>query len=186
MKSEMLAKWLNETPVESKDSLIIYETKKERVEPETVLKIARRFNLYGEVQSERDIYVVCQAKRVLVMYKASGAIYYGDFARLHQPDYRPELPSEKEAEKIAIGYLKQNDWWPETAILDKITVGQFERVEGEKRSRQTVHPNHLCVEPNRSNFVGSRTLMANSVMNPYCMSTDYRSRTVNGGLHHTP
>ena len=145
MKTKTLAKWLDEVSVEPKNNLHIYETEKRKFGPDQIHELAKRFNLDGKIDSDGDTHVVHQGRRVLITYEASGAFFYADSGKLHQPEYQPELPSEKEAKEIAVDYLKRNEWWPTGTIMGRVEVGQFERVEGKDRKQRSVHPNHVCV-----------------------------------------
>ena len=141
-----LTQWLKSIDIEPRGNLLVYETEKPEVQPEMLYELANRFGMDGKIQSKEDVYLIVQKKQVLTAYKNSGAFWYADFAKLHHPDYEPQLPSEDKAAEIATDYLKRNDWLPEGAVLDGIHQNLFERLEGKKREKRTEQPNNVCVE----------------------------------------
>jgi hypothetical protein len=143
---KMLAEWLEDIDFESRGTLLVYETEKPEIQADMVYELAKRFEIDGKIQSKEDVHLISQKKRILVIYKHSGAFWYADFAKLYHPEYRPELPSEDEATEIAMDYLRRNDWLPEGAILDGVSHNHFERVQGEKREERAESPNNVCVD----------------------------------------
>lgn len=141
-----LAEWLKEIDGKDKRELIVYETKKSDVQPEMLSELAKRFGIYGKIQSEEDVHLLSHGKQFLVTYKGTGAFWYADYSKLHQPSYMPKLPTKKDAAQIAEEFLKKNDWLPKNAIFDGVHQAVFERVEGKKREKRTKHPNNLCVQ----------------------------------------
>jgi hypothetical protein len=141
-----ITEWLKSIDIEPKENLLIYESERPEIKPDMLYELAKPFEMYGKIQSTEDVHLIAQKKRVLTIYQNSGAFWYADFDKLHHPDYKPKLPSEDEATKIATDYLKRNEWLPEGAILDSVHRNLFERVEGKKREKRMEHPNNVCVE----------------------------------------
>ena len=142
---QTLADWLEEVPERAVRNLRIYEAERRETPPEVARQLAKRFDLDGEIESHEDLHLIRQGKRVLVTYRKSGAFLFGDFARLYHPDYEPELPDEDEAREIAVSFLRENEWWPEGAVLAGVERGEFERAEGREREKRSVQANHICV-----------------------------------------
>jgi len=128
--------WSEFVDVVPKGSLPVYEIDKTEVRPEMVYELAKRFEMEGEMLKKDDEYIMAQKKRVLTVYRNTGAFCFTDFAKLHSHDYRPELPSEDEASEIAMEFLKKNGWMPEGAVLDGIHRNTFERIEGKEREKK--------------------------------------------------
>ncbi|MFX0204056.1 MAG: DUF6345 domain-containing protein [Candidatus Hodarchaeota archaeon] len=150
MKKDKIKKqkmeWPKNIDIGLKESFLVYETDKLEIKREILYKLAKRFEINGEIQSNEDIYLIAQKERVLVIYKNSGAFWYADFAKLDYPEYKPELPSEDEAIKIAKEYLKREEWLPEGAIIDGVHRNIFEQVEGKEREKRMKHLNNICVD----------------------------------------
>jgi hypothetical protein len=146
VKAQTLLEWLDDHSRQPQPDLAVYATRPPRVDRSVVDDIARHFAIQGEVQTEPDTYLIQQNKRALMVYRASGAFTFSDFNLLHERSYRPSLPSEAEAEKIAVQYLKKHHWWPEGAVLAGVHVGQFEQIGGAERQKRTLQPNHICVD----------------------------------------
>jgi hypothetical protein len=141
-----LAEWLKQIDSRPESSLLVYETKKSDVKPEMFCELAKKFGIDGKVQSTDDVHLIGAGKRVLAIYKDTGAFWYADFSKLHNPKYIPRLPSEEKCVKVAQEFLKKNKWLPEGAILDGVHRNIFERVEGKKREKKSKHPNNICVD----------------------------------------
>jgi len=146
MPKKMLAEWLKDVDIEPKGNLLVYETEKSEVRPDVLYELAKPFGMDGEVQSKDGVDLIAKGKQVLAIYRESGAFWYADFAKLHHPNYKPVLPSEKEAVNIAKDFLQRNEWLPEGAILDGVNQIFFERVEGKKHGKRAKHPNNICVD----------------------------------------
>jgi hypothetical protein len=144
----MSSRWLDQVAhlTEGKENLQVYEIEKIEAQPEMIRELAIRFKIEGEVESKEDIYLISQNGRAVAMYRKTGAFWYADLAKIHNKDYRPELPSEDEAIKIATEFLKHDEWLPKGAILDGVHRGVFEQVEGKNRERKSEWANHLCVD----------------------------------------
>jgi hypothetical protein len=140
-----LAGWLEEVDDKIEGNLLVYETEKPKVSDEMFYKLAKEFEIDGKIQSKDDISLVSQQEKKMGMYKKSGAFWYADFAKLHNPSYKPELPSENDARDIAIKYLTQKNRFPDNAVLDSTRRNVFERVEGDKRDRAE-QPNNVTVD----------------------------------------
>lgn len=128
--------WSEFVSIVPKGSLQVYEIEKTKAKPEMLYNLAERFKIKGKISEKDDEYLMVQKKKVLTLYKNTGAFSFADFAKLHHPDYEAELPSDDEAAEIATEYLKQNDWMPEGAILDGIHKNTFERVDGKEREKR--------------------------------------------------
>ena len=55
-----------------------------------------------------DLFIYSGKDKLLVKYQSSGAIWYGDFSRLHNPDYDAARPSEREATRVALAFLDKH------------------------------------------------------------------------------
>lgn len=113
---------------------------------ENAQALANQFKVDGEVRSDDQLHVVADARRLLVLYRETGAFWYADFARLHSSDYAPKLPSEDEAKKIATEFLKKNEWLPKTYALDSVHKADGEIIEGQEERKRKTSANHICVD----------------------------------------
>lgn len=140
-----LSEWLAGAEIEPQAGLLVYENAPQ-VKEEALYELAERFELEAEPEKKQDLTLLRQEKRTLSVYNNSGAFWYADRAKLHQPDYRPELPDRDQAAELAMTYLKEHDWLPEGAMLDGVQYNEFERLEGREDRKRTKQPNHVCVD----------------------------------------
>ncbi len=145
MGLQTLQEWLDSDALKSPRELPVYTVEQRRIGRTYVDALAQRFGVHSEMQTNDDMFIMADKQHSLLVYKASGAFAYSDMSRLHNSSYHPDLPSETEAERIAVQYLKEHNWLPEQAVLDSIHVGQFEQVSGPKHDKRLVQPNHICV-----------------------------------------
>jgi hypothetical protein len=138
-------KWPDNFEIGLKKNLFVYEMENIEINSETVQKLAKQFNLDGKIQISNDVLLIAQEKKVFTIYKNTGAFWYNDFSKLSHPDYKPELPSDEEARKIATSYLKKHKWLPEGAIPDSVQRNQFEQVEGKENRKRMTQANNVCV-----------------------------------------
>lgn len=138
-----LAEWLQET---TQGNLSVYETEKPRVHDDMLHELAKRFSIDGNIESKDGISLVSQEKKLLAMYSQSGAFWYADLAKLYNPEYKPELPSEDEVREITTSYLTRNSWLPEKAIFESIHRNSFEQTEEYKQGKHTEQENNVCVD----------------------------------------
>ena len=137
--------WSEINRVIPKNSLVVYEAEKPDFKDDKIIELSAKFNVKGRVKSEKNTAVIQQKNKVLSFYKNTGTILYGDFSKLHRPEYKPKLPELDEARKIAEEYLKENKWKPENAIFDDISTNSFEKIEGKKREKRSNWDNNISV-----------------------------------------
>ncbi|HEX2910677.1 MAG TPA: DUF6345 domain-containing protein [Chloroflexia bacterium] len=141
-----LSEWLAESRGPTGEEMVIYKARYSSPQPGIATSLAKRFKLEGKCIEQNRICFTSQNQKMLALYDNQTAFWYMDFSKLYQSDYRPELPTEQEAVKIATEFLKQNRWQPEGLILEGAHPGYYEQVEGEKRQRQPERANHICVD----------------------------------------
>jgi len=143
MTKEFWSKYIEIVP---QGNLSVYETERTETAPDKLLELSKRFEVGGKIKPTDDMSVILQKRKVLALYNNTGAFFYGDFSKLHNHQYRPELPSKEEATEIATDYLKTNKWMPENLVLDGAYENLFERAEGEKREKKTEWTNSISVD----------------------------------------
>ena len=126
--------------------LAVLEASKRVETAEDAQALAKQLKLDGEVRSDDNLHIVADARRLLVLYRETGAFWYADFARLHSSDYAPKLPSEDKAATIAAEFLKKNEWLPKTYELDSVHKADGEIIEGRDDRKQKTIDNHICVD----------------------------------------
>lgn len=141
-----LAQWLGERPSAAVPrTLPIYKQQRLSIRPEDVKKLASRFGVKGKPQGKENTHLLCEGKKVVIAHGVGPTFFYADYAKLDNPEYKPELPSEEEAKGAALTYLKENGWLPRNAVVDAVHSNQFERVQGQSRTRK-LQPNNICVD----------------------------------------
>jgi hypothetical protein len=125
---------------------MVYRAKEMRIEPERCVELAGHFNLRGKVHADEELYCVGEDRRLLALYRNSGAFWYADFDKLNNPAYKADLFNKGDAPRRAIQFLQEHAWLPEETILDSTYRAPMERVDGRRRRRRTACMNHCCVE----------------------------------------
>ena len=129
-----------------RNSLTIYESEKPDIEDKDILELSEKLDVKGRIRAEEDVSVLQQKKKVLTLYRNTGAFIYGDFSKLHRPDYAPKLPEYDDARKIVEKFLKENKWKPEHAVFDDVYKNGFEKIAGEKKEERSKWDNNVCVD----------------------------------------
>ena len=104
---------LNTISKESVDSVMLYQTVQPVVNEETTLKLAKKFNVTGNLVGDQGIQ--SEDLRFYVWSdKHSGSVTFNDADRPNEKQDAPEyLPSDEEAIEIATKFLKENDLYPD-------------------------------------------------------------------------
>lgn len=142
---KMLTEDLHEIGDRSSRNLSVFKIDKRDIRSDMAIELGKKFNMSGEVQTKDSIYCLAQNKQLLAVYRNSGAFSWIDIGKMNNISYRPSLPSELEASDIANGYLKDNGWLPNNAVLDGAKANSLEIVSGKVRKRE-VRPNNICVD----------------------------------------
>jgi len=132
--TQSVADWLSGRDVPATRVHAVYERSGPPATMERLRELARRVGLAGEPHEADDCLVFAEDRRAGILYRASGAFWWGDLARLWNPDYRPtELPDGRAAE-IADAYLAEMGVRPAGARLDRVVTCDLERVDGAERA----------------------------------------------------
>lgn len=123
----VLEKPLPEIPAK----LMLYKVVDPQVTEDMVKELMNAFNIQGKIINRGKVFAVREGTKELVYWKAKGTGYirFGDEAELFENDSMKKLPSEKEAEKIAERFLKENKLLPRNAFktgTGYIELGQFD------------------------------------------------------------
>ncbi len=105
----------------ARPSVLVYPTAAPQVTVSRARQLARAFGLSGRPVTTRDtIWVVgggSSAGRLLLLYRASGAIRYIDRTRFGNPRYASRLPSGSQALRIASRFLQRYGLLPSITAL---------------------------------------------------------------------
>ncbi len=115
---------LNTTLPKAPGKLMVYECVEPNVTPESVSSLARLFELKGQPRRVYDEFVLTDDNYNLEVNTKSGRIVYTDAGRWmvgNDIDKPSNLPSNREAMKIAIDYLDRKSLMPDDAILRNVT-----------------------------------------------------------------
>ncbi len=110
-----LAAWAG--VVWAQEQIAIYRVLPAQVTRDSVLKLAREaFGMSSPEVTETAIgFVLKEGNKRLQVTKASGSLLFADDSKLWNPDYRPSLPSEEEAIRLATEFLRKHNLLPPQA-----------------------------------------------------------------------
>ncbi len=96
--------------VYAQDKIAVYRVQPLLVTRDSVLKLAREaFGMTSPQVTEDSVtFVLEQEQKRLTIWKGSGAISFSDDSKLWNPDYHPSLPSESDAIRLALDFLKKH------------------------------------------------------------------------------
>lgn len=99
----------------------IYRVQPTQVTRDSVLKLAREaFGMSSPQMSETAVgFVVKEESKRLQVTKVSGSILFADDSKLWNPDYRPSLPAESDAIRLATEFLRKHNLLPPQADPDQ-------------------------------------------------------------------
>ncbi len=141
-----LAEWLGErAPARVARALPIYRQQQHVTAPDDVVRLAERLGLEAEPVTAGDVHVASRGTKVLVAHANGPAFWFADLAKLDNPEYRPELPSQEEAKEAALAYLRRQGWLPRRAVVHAVHHNELEQIQGRDRVRSS-YPNHVCVD----------------------------------------
>ncbi|AEA47773.1 hypothetical protein [Archaeoglobus veneficus] len=115
---------LNTTLPKVSKKLMVYECAEPNVTPEYVSLLAKRFGMNGQPEKVFDEFLLTDGNYHLEVNTKSGRIAYTDVSRWmvgNNVDKPSNLPSDKEAIKIARNYLSEKGLMPTDAILRDVT-----------------------------------------------------------------
>jgi hypothetical protein len=134
---------LNTSMPNAVGKILVYKTNPPIITNETTIELARKFNITGELRW----YNVFQSKDnrySLGILPKSGRIAYQDQDRPNDElDYPANLPTDAEAEQIAIKFLKARDLYPEGAVLVSPPHHQNAYLVGAEK--ETITHTEMCV-----------------------------------------
>jgi hypothetical protein len=104
----------------AQEQIAIYRVLPTQVTREAVLKLAREaFGMESPQVSEDSVAFVLRQEQKILQVRKSGAftLLFSDDAKLLNPRYRPSLPSQQEALRLAEEFLQKHDLLPKGFIL---------------------------------------------------------------------
>jgi hypothetical protein len=128
-----------------RDTLKVFEVAEPEFDPHRHANFAKELGIRAKPQEHAGLLVTAQNSRFFAHYPSSGAMWAGDFTKLHNPEYEAEVPSSRKSLQIASEYLREQGLLTEGRPARRVTEGTFERVEGEGRRTQHKWLNHRCV-----------------------------------------
>jgi hypothetical protein len=134
---------LNTTMPNAVEKILVYKTNPPIITNETTLELARKFNITGELRGPNSFQSVDNRYYVEIL-SASGRLGYQDQDRPNDElDAPASLPTDAEAEQIAIKFLKDRDLYPEGAVLVSPPHHQNSYLVGAEK--ETITHTELCV-----------------------------------------
>lgn len=125
--------------------LAVYEVFHSKGTHEIARSTADNLGIKGEIQSQEGIHLLAVGPQRLAVYEETGTIWYSDTEKIDNETYEAELPSRKEAKKMATAFLRKHGWLPDNYVADSVVKGQSERIEGHDKRKRTASETHICV-----------------------------------------
>lgn len=128
-----------------RESLAVYQIAEPVFNASQHAKISKGLQIRAKVQEKEALRVCAEKNRMLTYYDKSGALWYGDFDKLHNPEHTAKVPSVREAPKIASSFLSKFGLLVKDRKVEKVSDGIFESVQGKEREKKQ-WINHRCVD----------------------------------------
>lgn len=140
---------LNTSVSNVNDKILVYKTVPPNVTKDLTLLYAKKFGVEGDLRGETSV----QSKNLtffVTVTKKSGYVEYGNQDRpTEKMDSPDQLPSDSEAQQIAIKYLKERDLFPEGAELVS-PPGHENAYSSDDNNVVTISHGQICVRFHRS------------------------------------
>ncbi len=110
---------------QSQTQLPVYKTIPMQVNSSYVSSLgANLFGMTGNVQESGGVFMLNETGRTLLVFNASGGIWYGDLSALYNESYTPTLPDNATAQSMASSFLSQHNLMPAEASFSGIANTQ--------------------------------------------------------------